>query len=60
MEQLQSLPMDRQLHVVEGFRSFVDHMTGQLLAKAQASGGGQPYVVTEADVQEALGGLAKK
>lgn len=53
---IQQLPMDRQLHVAEGFRRFMDHMTGQIKAKAQASGDGS-YTVTEADVHEMMAGL---
>lgn len=59
MQQLQSLPMDKQLHVAEGFRNFVDHLSGQLKAKAEASGG-QSYVVTEADVHEIMGCFRQK
>lgn len=59
MERLQNLPMDKQLHVAEGYRRFIDHMAEQLRAKAQANSG-QPYVVTEADVHEAFSGLARK
>jgi hypothetical protein len=50
--------MDRQLHVAEGFRKFMDHMTLQIKAKAEASGE-ESYVVTEADVHEMMAGLQK-
>ena len=59
MRRLQNLPMDKQLHVAEGYRRFIEHMTEQLRAKAQANSG-QPYIVTEADVHEAVNGLARK
>ena len=56
MQHMQQLPMDRQLHMAEGFRKFMDHMSGQIKAKAQASGE-QSYTVTEADVHEMVAGL---
>jgi hypothetical protein len=59
MQQLQNLPMDKQLRMAEGFRSFVDHLSGELKAKAEASGG-QGYVVTEADVHEIVGCFRQK
>lgn len=58
MQRIQQLPMDKQLHMAEGFRKFMDHMSGQIKAKAQASGD-QTYVVTEADVHEMVAGLQK-
>ena len=56
MQHMQQLPMDKQLHMAEGFRKFMDHMSGQIKAKAQASGE-QSYTVTEADVHEMVAGL---
>ena len=56
MQHMQQLPMDRQLHMAEGIRKFMDHMSGQIKAKAQASGE-QSYTVTEADVHEMVAGL---
>ena len=58
MQHIKQLPMDRQLHMAEGFRKFMDHMSGQIRAKAQASGD-EAYVVTEADVHEMVAGLHK-
>lgn len=56
MQHLQHLPMDKQLQLAEGFRSFVNHVSGQIKAKAEASGE-QTYVVTGADVSEIVGGF---
>ena len=47
-----------QVRLAEGFRSFVDHMSGQIKARAEASGA-QTYVVTEADIHEIVGGFVK-
>lgn len=58
MQRIQQLPMDKQLHMAEGFRKFMDHMQGQIRAKADASGD-DTYVVTEADVHEMVAGLQK-
>ena len=56
MQHLQHLPMDKQQRLAEGFRAFVNHVSGQIKAKAEASGE-QTFVVTEADVNEIVGGL---
>jgi len=58
IQHLEELPMDKQLRVAEGFRQFVSHLSGQIKAKAEASGE-ESYTVTEADVQEIVGSLAK-
>jgi hypothetical protein len=46
------------VRLAEGFRSFVDHMSGHIRARAQAAGG-ESYVVTEADIHEIVGGFQK-
>ena len=58
---MQHLPMDKQLRMAEGYRAFLDHVSSQIRAKAEASGE-QTFVVTEADVNEIMGslGLPKK